>query len=121
MLRARTSVCKNRLEILTGTADRAVLDTLSEDLLQAEAIEHAIKRAVALVRSDPAEAEAERRTLTDELGDRFPEYALQAVVSLEKGQEFKEITGASYPGRWKVVFYWPMDFTFPAHEIRAAA
>ena len=46
------------------------------------------------------------------VGDRFPDYALQAVVSLEKGQEFKEITSASHPGRWKVVFYWPMDFTF---------
>ena len=46
------------------------------------------------------------------VGDKFPEFALQAAVSLEKGEEFQEITGESYPGRWKVVFFWPMDFTF---------
>ena len=46
------------------------------------------------------------------VGDRFPEYALQAAVSLEKGREFQQITQASYPGQWKVVFFWPMDFTF---------
>jgi lipoyl-dependent peroxiredoxin subunit C len=46
------------------------------------------------------------------VGDRFPEFRLQAVVSREKGREFQEITGGSFPGKWKVVFLWPMDFTF---------
>jgi peroxiredoxin (alkyl hydroperoxide reductase subunit C) len=46
------------------------------------------------------------------VGDQFPEYALQAAVSLDKGREFQEITHQSYPGQWKVVFFWPMDFTF---------
>jgi peroxiredoxin (alkyl hydroperoxide reductase subunit C) len=46
------------------------------------------------------------------VGDKFPEFRLQAVVSLEKGKEFQEITDGSHPGRWKVVFLWPMDFTF---------
>lgn len=46
------------------------------------------------------------------VGDRVPEFALQAVVSLEKGQEFSEITQESFPGEWKVLFFWPMDFTF---------
>ena len=46
------------------------------------------------------------------VGDKFPEFQLQAVVSLEKGKEFREITHESHPGRWKVVFLWPMDFTF---------
>ena len=46
------------------------------------------------------------------VGDRFPEYALQGVVSLEPGQEFQVFTQDSQPGRWRVVFYWPMDFTF---------
>ena len=46
------------------------------------------------------------------VGDQFPEYALQAAVSLDKGREFQEITDQSYPGQWKVVFFWPMDFTF---------
>lgn len=46
------------------------------------------------------------------VGDRFPEFALQACVSTQPGAEFAEITHASYPGRWKVLFFWPMDFTF---------
>jgi peroxiredoxin (alkyl hydroperoxide reductase subunit C) len=33
-------------------------------------------------------------------------------VSLEKGKEFKDITHKDYSGKWKVVFFWPMDFTF---------
>jgi peroxiredoxin (alkyl hydroperoxide reductase subunit C) len=44
--------------------------------------------------------------------DTFPEFKLQACVSLDKGKEFQEITQASYPGKWLVVFAWPMDFTF---------
>lgn len=46
------------------------------------------------------------------VGDTLPEFALQAVVSLEKGKEFKELTQRSYPKKWLVLFYWPMDFTF---------
>lgn len=46
------------------------------------------------------------------VGDKFPEFKLQAAVSLEKGKEFQEITEASFSGKWKVVFFWPMDFTF---------
>jgi peroxiredoxin (alkyl hydroperoxide reductase subunit C) len=46
------------------------------------------------------------------IGDQFPQFRLQAAVSLDKGKEFQEITDQSYPGRWKVVFFWPMDFTF---------
>ena len=46
------------------------------------------------------------------IGDTFPEFRLQAVVSREKGKEFQEITGRSHPGQWTVAFFWPMDFTF---------
>jgi len=46
------------------------------------------------------------------VGDKFPEFKLQSVVSLEKDKEFKEITDKDYGGKWKVVFLWPMDFTF---------
>jgi peroxiredoxin (alkyl hydroperoxide reductase subunit C) len=46
------------------------------------------------------------------VGDKFPEFKLQAAVSLEKGKEFQEITSQSFGGKWKVVFLWPMDFTF---------
>ncbi len=46
------------------------------------------------------------------VGDRIPEFALQSVTSLENGKEFQQITQASYPGKWLVLFLWPMDFTF---------
>ena len=46
------------------------------------------------------------------IGDRLPEFALQAVVSTDKGKEFKAVTRADYEGKWLVLFFWPMDFTF---------
>jgi alkyl hydroperoxide reductase subunit AhpC len=46
------------------------------------------------------------------VGDRFPEFELTAAVSLEKNKEFTQLTHQSFPGAWKVVFFWPMDFTF---------
>jgi peroxiredoxin (alkyl hydroperoxide reductase subunit C) len=46
------------------------------------------------------------------VGDKFPEYKLQAVVGLEPGKEFQERTHQSDAGKWRVVFFWPMDFTF---------
>ncbi len=46
------------------------------------------------------------------VGDRFPEYTLQAVTGLDKGREFEVVTHGSHPGKWRVVFFWPMDFTF---------
>ena len=46
------------------------------------------------------------------VGEKFPNYSLTAVVGLEKGKEFTTITEDSYPGKWKVYFFWPKDFTF---------
>lgn len=46
------------------------------------------------------------------IGHKFPEFDLQAVVDLEPGKEFAQITDQSYAGKWKVMFFWPMDFTF---------
>jgi peroxiredoxin (alkyl hydroperoxide reductase subunit C) len=46
------------------------------------------------------------------VGEKFPDFSLQAVVSREKGKEFETITSESYPGKWKVYFFWPKDFTF---------
>jgi peroxiredoxin (alkyl hydroperoxide reductase subunit C) len=46
------------------------------------------------------------------IGDPFPPYQLKATVSLEKGKEFADLTDRSHPDKWKVVFFWPMDFTF---------
>ncbi len=46
------------------------------------------------------------------VGDKLPPFDLQATVSLEHGKEFSKITDTTYPGRWLVLFLWPMDFTF---------
>jgi len=46
------------------------------------------------------------------VGDRLPEFRLKAVTSLEPGQEFTDITQDTQSGRWQVLFFWPMDFTF---------
>jgi len=46
------------------------------------------------------------------VGDTLPSFRLQAVVGLEKGQEFQEITHETFKGKWQVLFFWPMDFTF---------
>ena len=44
--------------------------------------------------------------------DQFPQFKLQSVVSIEKGKEFKELANNDFAGKWLVVFFWPMDFTF---------
>jgi peroxiredoxin (alkyl hydroperoxide reductase subunit C) len=46
------------------------------------------------------------------VGDSIPGFELEAVVSRESGREFQTIRHDSYPGRWIVLFFWPMDFTF---------
>lgn len=46
------------------------------------------------------------------VGDKLPEFELQSVVSLRSGEEFASITHQDYAGKWKVLFLWPMDFTF---------
>lgn len=46
------------------------------------------------------------------VGDKLPEFKLQGVVSLEAGKEFEAVGHDAHPGKWRVLFFWPMDFTF---------
>lgn len=48
------------------------------------------------------------------VGSKLPEFSKTAVVSLEKGKEFATITSEDHKkdGKWLVLFWWPMDFTF---------
>jgi peroxiredoxin (alkyl hydroperoxide reductase subunit C) len=39
--------------------------------------------------------------------DAFPEFSLTAVMP---GSDFKQLSSAR--GKWQVIFFWPMDFTF---------
>ncbi|MCO6004656.1 peroxiredoxin [Actinoallomurus purpureus] len=46
------------------------------------------------------------------VGDHFPEYDLTACVSLDADNAFEQSDHKSYGGKWRVVFFWPKDFTF---------
>jgi peroxiredoxin (alkyl hydroperoxide reductase subunit C) len=46
------------------------------------------------------------------VGEKFPSFAVTAVVSTDPGKAFKPNTENSYSGKWKVYFFWPKDFTF---------
>jgi peroxiredoxin (alkyl hydroperoxide reductase subunit C) len=46
------------------------------------------------------------------VGDKLPAFDLQAVVSTDPATAFKRVTAASDAGKWKILFFWPKDFTF---------
>ena len=46
------------------------------------------------------------------VGDKFPRFDLKAVVSSDPKTAFTQVTDRSEPGKWKVLFFWPKDFTF---------
>jgi peroxiredoxin (alkyl hydroperoxide reductase subunit C) len=43
------------------------------------------------------------------IGDKLPAFHLDAVLA---DKSFGKITDQDAAGRWKVLFFWPMDFTF---------
>ncbi|MDF2766243.1 MAG: peroxiredoxin [Rhodospirillales bacterium] len=46
------------------------------------------------------------------VGDRLPSFALKGVVSTDPKTAFTDVTDESFRGQWKVLFFWPKDFTF---------
>ena len=50
------------------------------------------------------------------IGDTFPEFSLTAVKGGPEGLKldtaFTDITHETDAGKWKIVFFWPKDFTF---------
>jgi peroxiredoxin (alkyl hydroperoxide reductase subunit C) len=46
------------------------------------------------------------------VGDKFPSFDLSAVVDIDPAKAFERITDQSNKGKWKIVFFWPKDFTF---------
>jgi peroxiredoxin (alkyl hydroperoxide reductase subunit C) len=46
------------------------------------------------------------------VGDKFPDFALKGVVSTDPKTAFQDFDAKSDAGKWKVVFFWPKDFTF---------
>jgi len=46
------------------------------------------------------------------VGHRFPKFSLTGVVSNDVHNAFQSFSDASFPGKWRVLFFWPKDFTF---------
>ncbi|HEX4376329.1 MAG TPA: peroxiredoxin [Steroidobacteraceae bacterium] len=46
------------------------------------------------------------------IGKQFPEYRLNAVISTDQTKAFQSIDSGTHAGKWRVIFFWPMDFTF---------
>ncbi len=54
------------------------------------------------------------------IGDQFPAYELTALIAgdlskvdaKQPGDYFTTITNEDHAGKWRVVFFWPKDFTF---------
>src|SRR5262250_396183 len=46
------------------------------------------------------------------VGHRFPQFALTGVVSNDVQSAFQSFSHESFPRKWKVIFFWPKDFTF---------
>ena len=46
------------------------------------------------------------------IGDRVPDIPLNATVSSDPSEAFLRVSPKDYRGRWLVLFFWPMDFTF---------
>lgn len=54
------------------------------------------------------------------IGDQFPAYELTALIAgdlskvdaKQPSDYFTTITNEDHPGKWRVVFFWPKDFTF---------
>lgn len=46
------------------------------------------------------------------VGQRLPAFAVKATVNNDVNDAFIEVSDQSYSGQWRVLFFWPKDFTF---------
>ena len=46
------------------------------------------------------------------IGQKFPSHSLTGVVANDPAKAFQKFDEGSHKGKWRVVFFWPMDFTF---------
>ena len=46
------------------------------------------------------------------IGQKFPAYSLTGVVSNDQAKAFQPFDQDTNKGKWRVVFFWPKDFTF---------
>ena len=46
------------------------------------------------------------------IGQKFPQYSLTGVVSNDQARAFQNFDAGTQKGKWRIVFFWPKDFTF---------
>jgi lipoyl-dependent peroxiredoxin subunit C len=46
------------------------------------------------------------------IGKKFPAFKLKGVVSNDLNTAFKDFSSEELKGQWKILFFWPKDFTF---------
>lgn len=46
------------------------------------------------------------------VGEQFPSFNLKAVISNDMDNAFIDVGESTYQGKWRVIFFWPKDFTF---------
>ncbi len=68
--------------------------------------------ALSLFASAPSATGAEDLQQTAKVGDPAPGFKLDAWVSTTQGKEFRQVSLDEFRGKWVVLFFYPMDFTF---------
>jgi peroxiredoxin (alkyl hydroperoxide reductase subunit C) len=51
-------------------------------------------------------------TVPPTVGQPFPAFSVNSVVSTEMGKEFQTYSNKDIQGKWSIFFFWPMNFTF---------
>jgi lipoyl-dependent peroxiredoxin subunit C len=46
------------------------------------------------------------------INTKFPEFNLTAVVGSDHDKDFQQVNLETYANNWKIIFFWPKDFTF---------
>ena len=46
------------------------------------------------------------------IGEMFPEFTVKAVISSNANDGFIEINNKTHQDKWRVIFFWPKDFTY---------
>lgn len=46
------------------------------------------------------------------VGQKAPEFTMQGVAVNAKPDEFADFSLSDYKGKWVVLFFYPLDFTF---------
>ena len=62
--------------------------------------------------SSPPVGSADSQRRIAKVGEPAPGFTLDALIGKETGKEFRQISLEEYRGRWVVLFFYPMDFSF---------